>query len=192
MALRTSDMDSHGYDYEDTRSESDRASISSSGAGSTHSWGSISSTAQKITAAQELIWSFQSGDARLETGAERNRHLTTIQLLDQYRQFGGPSLQLSHTMSYADEQWHHQYLMACMHKGRHGMTLQQIRIDNITTDRQLFHFLRQQYSTHRGRLKRALSFRDLQGISFVKVSLLNPHRTGRLVLIQSLVSPAGG
>jgi hypothetical protein len=78
-------MDLYGHSSEDTRSESDRESINSWATDSIHSWGSFSSKSQLETAAQELVWRFGPGDARLETSAERDNFLTKTQLLDQYR-----------------------------------------------------------------------------------------------------------
>ncbi|KAF2275962.1 uncharacterized protein EI97DRAFT_61766 [Westerdykella ornata] len=63
------------------------------------------------------------------------------------------------------------YMMACMHRGRRGRNLLQDRIESVTTDRQLFRFLRQQYVAHRGKIKAVLSLRGIQGILFVKFRL---------------------
>lgn len=63
------------------------------------------------------------------------------------------------------------HMMACMHKGRHGKNLYQDRVENLTTDRQLFKFLKDQYVYHKGKLRTVLTLYGIQGIFFVKVQL---------------------
>lgn len=63
------------------------------------------------------------------------------------------------------------HLMACMQRGRYRRTVQQDRIDAITTDRALFCFMRTQIMRHRGWLRKFLSMKCVQGLYFVKVTL---------------------
>lgn len=63
------------------------------------------------------------------------------------------------------------HLMACMQRGRYRRTVRQDRVDNITTDRALFCFMRSQLAKHRGRMRKFFSLKCVQGLYFVKVSL---------------------
>jgi hypothetical protein len=63
------------------------------------------------------------------------------------------------------------HLMACMHQNRTRKILQQDRLGNISTDRDLLCFLRRQYVRHRGRILNMFSFKSVQGIFFVKFNL---------------------
>ncbi|UPX13887.1 uncharacterized protein EKO05_0004383 [Ascochyta rabiei] len=68
------------------------------------------------------------------------------------------------------------YLMACMHRTEHHVVVVQDEITNISTDRQLFHFLRTQLARHRGYLNSIISMRRVQRIYFVKFFLNKGHR----------------
>ncbi|KAJ8114613.1 hypothetical protein OPT61_g3548 [Boeremia exigua] len=63
------------------------------------------------------------------------------------------------------------HLMACVDDEGADKILLQDRIQNITTDRALIQFLRNQYRRHRSRLRSFLSLRCVQGIHFVKFYL---------------------
>jgi hypothetical protein len=67
-------------------------------------------------------------------------------------------------------------VMACMHQNRYGKTLSQERIDSVSTDRELFNLLNEQYRKQRGGLKSTLSMRAIKGILFIKVSCILCHR----------------
>jgi hypothetical protein len=57
-----------------------------------------------------------------------------------------------------------------MHSGRFRKSLVQDRIENVTWDHQLFRFMRQQYTRHRGLSKR-LALKTVTGIFFVRFRL---------------------
>ncbi|KAF1366089.1 hypothetical protein EJ07DRAFT_170862 [Lizonia empirigonia] len=61
--------------------------------------------------------------------------------------------------------------MACMHNKRASKILQQDRIEGVTTDIALIHFLRSQYRKRLSRLRTTLSLKCIQGIFFVKFYL---------------------
>jgi hypothetical protein len=65
------------------------------------------------------------------------------------------------------------HVMACMHKERDERVLHQYRVKEITTDKRLFQFLKNQYSMHCGRLRKRLTLRNIEGIYFVRVSSLH-------------------
>lgn len=67
------------------------------------------------------------------------------------------------------------YLLACMHRTEHHVVVNQGRVTEITTDRQLFRFMKTQYKRHRGRLISFFSLRRIQRIYFVKVSRAPTH-----------------
>jgi hypothetical protein len=62
------------------------------------------------------------------------------------------------------------HLLACMHSGRFRKSLYQERIENITTDHQLFRFMRRRYTRQRSLGKR-LSLKTVIGVFFVKLRL---------------------
>lgn len=63
------------------------------------------------------------------------------------------------------------FLMACMHRTKHHVNVVQDRIEAVTSDRQLFSFLRSQLRQHRRQFKGFMSMSQVQRIFFVKVSL---------------------
>jgi hypothetical protein len=60
------------------------------------------------------------------------------------------------------------HLMACIHRDPLRKSLQQDRIDGITTDPQILSFMRQQYIRHRGRTLNILSLKRVKEVCFVK------------------------
>ncbi|KAH9868640.1 hypothetical protein J1614_007712, partial [Plenodomus biglobosus] len=62
------------------------------------------------------------------------------------------------------------HLLSCMHRGRSRKVLLQERLDEVTTDRTLVHFLRQQYR-HHGSLLPRMRLKSIKGVSFVKLLL---------------------
>jgi hypothetical protein len=60
------------------------------------------------------------------------------------------------------------HLLACMHRNRVRIGLNQDRIEGVTTDRTLLCFLRRQYMRHRSGFLRMLSFKSIKGLLFVK------------------------
>ena len=69
------------------------------------------------------------------------------------------------------------HLMVCMHRSRDRVTLVQHPTATITTDRELFRFLKKQLPEHRSRMKTIISMRKIQNIYFVKVSSPTPTPT---------------
>lgn len=64
------------------------------------------------------------------------------------------------------------YLLICMHRTQHHVNANQESLQDVTTDRQLFCFLKTQLRLHRGRLRSLVSMKRVQKIFFVKVGLL--------------------
>ena len=62
-------------------------------------------------------------------------------------------------------------LLACMRAGRFRKSLSQDRVEDITSDHQLFLFLRERFRSHRGRIRRFLSLNGVKEIFFVKLRL---------------------
>lgn len=62
------------------------------------------------------------------------------------------------------------YLMACAHKTERRRHLLQDPIDSVSTDRALFHFMKQQLRRNQSRARQFFSMRSVQGMYFVKVS----------------------
>jgi hypothetical protein len=60
------------------------------------------------------------------------------------------------------------HLMACMHRDSVRKYVQQDRLHNITTDRELLHFMRQKHVDKRKSILRVLSLKRVTGIYFVK------------------------
>jgi hypothetical protein len=65
------------------------------------------------------------------------------------------------------------HLMACMQRGRYSRTVLQEPIQDIVTDRALFKFMRSQLARHRGHIRKFFSLKCVQGLYFVKVSILH-------------------
>jgi hypothetical protein len=63
------------------------------------------------------------------------------------------------------------HLMVCMHHDKTRKTVQQDRVEDATTDREVLKFMRQQYIRQRGRLLKILSLRRVKGVFFVKFLL---------------------
>lgn len=61
------------------------------------------------------------------------------------------------------------HLMACIQRGRYRRVLDQKRIDHISTDRDLFRFMKLQSSLYHGHIRRFFSMKSVQGLYFVKV-----------------------
>lgn len=70
--------------------------------------------------------------------------------------------------------------MTCLHRDHSRKTLKQDLLENVSTDRELFLFMRQQYFRHRGRYHNILSLKSIQGIHFVKFHL----PVGSAVIVQ--------
>jgi hypothetical protein len=64
------------------------------------------------------------------------------------------------------------YLLICMHRTQHHVNVNQESLQDVTTDRKLFCFLKKQLRTHRGRFHSLISMKRVQKIFFVKVSFL--------------------
>jgi hypothetical protein len=64
------------------------------------------------------------------------------------------------------------YLLICMHRTQHHVNVNQESLQDVTTDRKLFCFLKKQLRTHRGRFRSLISMKRVQKIFFVKVSFL--------------------
>ena len=62
------------------------------------------------------------------------------------------------------------YLMACMHRTQHHVNVNQDLLEGVTTDQQLFRFLKTQLKRYRGQFHSLLSMRRVQKIFFIKVS----------------------
>ena len=62
------------------------------------------------------------------------------------------------------------YLLICMHRTQHHVNVNQKPLQRVTTDRQLFCFLKTQLRLHRGRFHSLVSMKRVQKIFFVKVS----------------------
>jgi len=67
------------------------------------------------------------------------------------------------------------HMMSCVHKGRYGKNLYQDRIETVNNDRNLFVFLKEQFTKNRGRFRSVLSLRTVQGIFFIKVHSEENH-----------------
>ncbi|KAH6621811.1 hypothetical protein C7974DRAFT_338546 [Boeremia exigua] len=63
------------------------------------------------------------------------------------------------------------YLMSCIHRTQHHITVTQDLLEDITTDQQLFYFLKHQLKLYRGSFRNLLSMRRVQRIFFVKFRL---------------------
>ena len=63
------------------------------------------------------------------------------------------------------------YLLTCMHRTQHHVNVTQDSLQHVTTDRQLFCFLKKQLGLHRGRFRGLISLKRVQKIFFVKVNL---------------------
>ncbi|KAF2025241.1 hypothetical protein EK21DRAFT_93432 [Setomelanomma holmii] len=63
------------------------------------------------------------------------------------------------------------HLMACMQRGRYQQTVQHHRIDGISTDKELFCFIRRQLCQRWSRFRRLFSLKCVQGLYFVKFRL---------------------
>ncbi|KAH7069264.1 hypothetical protein FB567DRAFT_456853, partial [Paraphoma chrysanthemicola] len=63
------------------------------------------------------------------------------------------------------------HFMACMQKGRYHRAVENHRINDISTDQELFCFLRRQLSRRRNCIHRFLSLKCIQGLYFVKFRL---------------------
>lgn len=61
------------------------------------------------------------------------------------------------------------YLLVCMHRTQHHVNVNQEPLQRVTTDRQLFCFLKKQLRLHRGRFHSLISMKRVQKIFFVKV-----------------------
>jgi hypothetical protein len=57
-----------------------------------------------------------------------------------------------------------------MQRGRYDREVFQDRVDQISTDKELFYFMRKQLSQRRGAVRRWSSAKCIQGIYFVKVN----------------------
>lgn len=64
-------------------------------------------------------------------------------------------------------------LMTCMQRGPHDHAVHQDSIEGITTDKDLFHFMRRQLSKRRGYIHKISSLKCIQGLYFIKVPLLH-------------------
>jgi hypothetical protein len=64
------------------------------------------------------------------------------------------------------------HIMTCMHENRYGKSLSQERVESVSTDRDLFILLNEQFKKRRGGLASKVSIRAIQGILFIKVSCL--------------------
>lgn len=60
------------------------------------------------------------------------------------------------------------HLLACMHRNRVRVCLNQDRIEDVTTDRTLLCFLRRQYRRHRSSILHMVSLKSIKGLLFVK------------------------
>lgn len=60
------------------------------------------------------------------------------------------------------------HLMACMHRDQKRKIVKQDPIEDVTTDRELLYFMRQQHVSHRGRVLGRLSLKSVKGIYLVK------------------------
>jgi len=63
------------------------------------------------------------------------------------------------------------YLLVCIEKGRATVSLVQIRVGNISSDKILFQCLRGNYEALRGKWRARFSVRCLQSINFVQFKL---------------------
>ena len=63
------------------------------------------------------------------------------------------------------------HLLACMRIGRFRKSLSQDRVETVISDRELFLFLRENFTRHRGRLRRFFTLNGVQNIFFVKLRL---------------------
>lgn len=61
------------------------------------------------------------------------------------------------------------HLLACIHRNQRRKCLVQDRLDAVTTDRELFHFMRNQIKRSRSAFRSLITMRDIQGMFFVKV-----------------------
>jgi hypothetical protein len=64
------------------------------------------------------------------------------------------------------------YLLTCMHRTQHHVNVNQESLQPVTTDRQLFCFLKTQLKLHRGRFRSLMSMKRVQKIFFVKVNFI--------------------
>lgn len=62
------------------------------------------------------------------------------------------------------------YLLICMHRTQHHVNANQESLQDVSTDRQLFCFLKTQLKLHRGLFHSLISMKRVQKIFFVKVS----------------------
>ena len=61
------------------------------------------------------------------------------------------------------------HLLACMRAGRFRTSLSQDRVEDIKSDHELFIFMRKNFASHRGRIRRFLSINGVKRIFFVKL-----------------------
>jgi hypothetical protein len=61
------------------------------------------------------------------------------------------------------------HLMACMRRGRYDRAVFQERVDEISTDKELFYFIKKELAQRRGRFRKWFSLKRIHGLYFVKV-----------------------
>lgn len=81
------------------------------------------------------------------------------------------------------------HLLACMRASRFRKSLSQDRVEDISSDHQLFLFLRERFKSHRGRIRRFFSLNGVRDIFFVKLRLPSSKYIQSILLLSTCLQP---